>query len=473
MFERETRGISLEEIVSGNSSLRIFGLFISFLLVLSLASFGLATGFKIIVFAGATLFGYIFFKGASFLSFLAFLGIITCIRIYRFHILPGHIVSITLGEPIIIVIVTFFVIFYSKNFQKMKIVSDPFKIPLLLILLASVLSLTQSQNTFVSIFWLCFMGVGYLLYRWMVHFGIKDFRKSFDIAVFIFTIFILLSIVRLYISPPQVQATTKLGSIFANRFVLIFTGPNAVAGIISTLFPLVILYIKYHNFPYKIFWFVVLLLGLYILYITASRNGFFASYAAIITTTFLVVNKKKRITVGLAVFCFLLIFTIVNPVIMRRIFTIFNYQLDTSALARIILWIQAISAFKNHLFTGIGVGNFFYLPMSMNFSAAHNQLFNILSEIGIIGGVGYIILLYLIFKFLIHSYMNNVRTKKINFIYSGSLIGSWVAFTAHNIFDCIWAAPHHPKEAMFFWLLLALTAIIIHRAERGNGIDRV
>jgi len=356
--------------------------------------------------------------------------------------------------------------FITLCIARVEIGQDPFKLPLLVIFTASIISLTSSMNITVSLFMLAMMVIGYALYRWMIRAKDTSVETVFDMAFFIASLFVLLCVLHYFFSPYKVEVMEKYKSVFAGRYTFILAGPNSMAGVIATLFPIILLFIKVKPYPYRILWTIIGFLAVFVLYITASRNGYVASALTIIAAVYFITTGKYRV-VGvsgvLAVMLFLSI--VIFPGIISRVTTIFSYELDISALSRFILWQQALTSFKDNIITGVGVGSFFYLPMSLNMSIAHNQLLNMLAETGLIGGLGYIILIYLIFRTLIRTYIKERKRGSVRATYTGSLIASWIGFVFHNIFDGIWAAPHHTKEAMFFWLLLALTAICIRKND--------
>jgi len=457
MLESKIQRISLKQIFTDGTVVKVIGLLLSLSTVLLLGILGFKLGVKISLFIFAILLGYLFFKGALFLSFLAFLGLISGIIFFKFPLIGELFVSVGPGEIVVFIIAIFFSILYLSRVEAN---SDPFKIPLLIIFIGSIISLTHSKEILISVFVIGWMVVGYLLYRWMIHFNAENVDTTFNFVIFIATFFVILCALHYSFSPYKVELMEKYKSVFAGRYSFLLAGPNSMSGVLATLIPMFLLYIFIKHFPYRLFWITIGFLSVFVLYTTASRNGYLASAVSIIAAVALIVRKKYRIVAILSIlFIMLFLSLVVFPGIMIRITTISNFELDRSALARLILWRQAWAAVKNNYLTGVGVGNFFYLPMSLNLSIAHNQFLNMLAETGIIGGAGYIVLLYSIFRILIRTYVKEMKRYSTKVLITGSLIASWLGFTFHNTFDGIWAAPHHTKESMFFWLLLALTVI--------------
>jgi O-antigen ligase len=433
------------------------------LTVLLMLIFGFKVGVKIALFVWAALLGYLFFNGALYLTFLTFLGIVSGILIFKFPLISHLYVNVGPGEIMVIFVALFFI---TLCIARVETSQDPFKVPLLVIFTASIISLTSSMNITVSLFMLAVMILGYALYRWMIRAKDTCVEKIFDMAFFIASLFVLLCVMHYFFSPYKVEVMEKYKSVFAGRYTFILAGPNSMAGVIATLFPIILLFVRVKPYPYRILWGTIGFLAVFVLYVTASRNGYVASALTIIAAVYFITTGKYRVVGVLGVLAVMLFLSIVIfPGIISRVTTIFRYELDISALSRFILWQQALMSFKESIITGVGVGSFFYLPMSLNMSIAHNQLLNMLAETGIMGGLGYIVLIFLIFRTLIRTYVKGRKRNSVRSIYTGSLIASWIGFVFHNIFDGIWAAPHHTKEAMFFWLLLAVTVICTRKCD--------
>lgn len=470
MSESKVQRASLNQLFSDDPVVSVVGLLLSLLSAVFIGILGLTLGIKVILFLFAILLGYLFFEGAFFVTFVVFVSLSSGIMIFRFSLLPQLFVSVGPGEIAVLLIATFFTILCIK---RVKVHPDPFKVPLLIIFAAAAISLTSSVNISVSLFVIGSMIFGYLLYRWMIQWNTGNISKLLDFVIFVTSFFIILCVLQYAFSPYRVEVLEKFKSVFGGRYFFILSGPNAVAGVLATLFPLVLMYIKVKRFPYRFLWVTIFILGIFILYITASRNGYLASTVTILVTVALITSKRNRIlAVASALAVILFVSLVLFPSVMLRMTTIFRYELDPSALGRFILWQQALAAVKENLITGIGVGTFFYLPMSLNLAVAHNQFLNMLAETGIIGGAGYVILLYFIFRTLLRAYAREKKRKSGKSFLTGSLIASWIGFAIHNLFDGIWAAPHHTKEAMFFWLLLALTVIATQDSSKNTISDR-
>ena len=466
MSEQEIQRLSLKQIFSDDPLTKIVGLVLSVLTVLLMLIFGFKVGVKIVLFVWAALLGYLFFNRALFLTFLTFLGIVSGILLFKFPLISHLYVNVGPGEIMVVFTALFFI---ALCIARVEVSQDPYKLPLLVIFIASLISLTTSMNVTVSLFMLAVMVLGYALYRWMIRARDTSVERVFNMAFFIASIFVLLCVMHYFFSPYKVEVMEKYKSVFAGRYTFILAGPNSMAGVIAMLFPIILLFVRVKPYPHRILWGVIGFLAVFVLYITASRNGYVASALTILASVYFITTGKYRVVGVLGVLAVMLFLSIVIfPGIISRVTTIFRYELDISALSRFILWQQALTSFKDNIMTGVGVGSFFYLPMSLNMSIAHNQLLNMLAETGIIGGLGYIILIYLIFRTLIRTYVKERKRNSMKSMYAGSLIASWIGFVFHNIFDGIWAAPHHTKEAMFFWLLLALTAICVREVDDKN-----
>ena len=139
MSEPTVQRVSLKQSFSDDPVVTVAGLVLSLLSVVLVGILGLTLGIKVILFVFALLLGYLFFEGALFVTFVAFLGLSSGIMLFRFKILPQLFVSVGPGEIAVLIIVIFFTILCIR---RIKAHPDPFKVPLLIIFSASIISLT-------------------------------------------------------------------------------------------------------------------------------------------------------------------------------------------------------------------------------------------------------------------------------------------------------------------------------------------
>lgn len=131
-------------------------------------------------------------------------------------------------------------------------------------------------------------------------------------------------------------------------------------------------------------------------------------------------------------------------------------QSDTSASLRIGLWQSTIAMIQDHPFLGIGWGSYFLTYPDYNFYIqdktvimyhAHNMYLSIIAETGIIGGITYILLIFL------HGYTSFKLYKKAKDVINKSIglggvlvtigilvsgIGDYTLFS-RSVSGCLWA----------------------------------
>jgi len=177
----------------------------------------------------------------------------------------------------------------------------------------------------------------------------------------------------------------------------------------------------------------------------AAIAGFFFGFA----TVFFILNKEKKIKwTGYLILFFIL--GLLSPVIYKEFITNIRYY----------IWAGTINLIKHKPFTGWGFGQFvfhyFYFRKREYFlqpeatpitNHAHNEYFEIWSELGIIG--------LLLFLFFIYSIINKYFRKnyKIESNIIAGFAGGIVAVMVDNIFS---TNLRNPSTAMYFWFLLGV-----------------
>ncbi|EGO62907.1 O-antigen ligase family protein [Acetonema longum] len=107
--------------------------------------------------------------------------------------------------------------------------------------------------------------------------------------------------------------------------------------------------------------------------------------------------KKAAVVIGLLVIMFSVMFCI-SPAGQERFMSIFDMN-NQSNHERLLMWTSAWQMFRDHPLTGVGVGNYteqyqtrYILPEAKERDQrhAHNNLFHVLAETGIIGTIGFL-----------------------------------------------------------------------------------
>ena len=136
--------------------------------------------------------------------------------------------------------------------------------------------------------------------------------------------------------------------------------------------------------------------------------------------------------------------------------------LDTSELSnssRILIWKATFESIKKHLILGVGIGNF---PVVLNQdialakagSSAHNLYLNFLAEIGVIGGLLFMWLLWLIFK-KIYIYLKQIRELK-NSIQANTTFYFLISYVWVLLYSLTDAALTDERAFLMFSSIIAL-----------------
>ena len=163
------------------------------------------------------------------------------------------------------------------------------------------------------------------------------------------------------------------------------------------------------------------------------------------------------IIILLSISCFT--FFQISPTSIQRFETITstNYNVQSN-YERLLMWQSATNMFKDFPIAGVGISNYhkqymehYRSPLSREITwHPHNNLFYLLAETGLLGGLSYIILfVYLYFNTI----KNYISTKSIiNLAYLMSLIG----FTINSFVDCVFCGYGLKDLTYLFWFLTGI-----------------
>lgn len=253
-----------------------------------------------------------------------------------------------------------------------------------------------------------------------------------------------------------------VSEIWTTRVRGIFTHANSLSAFMSLSITLMIgflLYKKTHPYIKKIMYILIPLCALSIA-LSYSRTGYLSlviiSYLFLMYY-FLLQKKIKKfiyysfltlILIGLT----LLLLQKLFPDILLRISSITWGKRDISTVTRIIFWKEAVKLFLKNPLTGIGIGQFAFTKVSGAHLHAHNVYFNILAELGIIGIMIFIKILYEIYKLIIHYYKQCTDSTK-HLIASVGI--GWIIVLFQFSFDYFWLNqfPNTESKIFFLWIL--------------------
>lgn len=368
---------------------------------------------------------------------------------------------------LIIGIVAYIIKFIS--FKEVKFKYSILDIPILLLVVFSVISITVSPDKFFS-FYNCYNLLGrYVLTYYLIVQNIDniDQVKKLITAIIISSIGVITYGFYQYFHGIDVSQFRWVDDQqfpeLKTRVFSTLQNPNILAGYLLMIGSLCFsLMWKLQEWRFKLFFGAVFIYSTICLLFTYCR-GAWLSLAIVLLIYSGMKNRKFLVggIVAIAAFLFL------NVDFTARLLSVFNAN-DTSSLMRLALWESTINMIRDNVFTGIGWGaywivypqyDFFIQDGSVKVVHAHNMYLNFAAEIGIFG-----LLSFLGFSLghlkLALSRLNN-KDNLIKGLMLGlsllSIITLLNGFTDYVLFNI--------ELSMFFWLFNAII-IILYRNYR-------
>jgi O-antigen ligase len=189
-----------------------------------------------------------------------------------------------------------------------------------------------------------------------------------------------------------------------------------------------------------------------------ARSAFVGIFASVSMILFL---KGKK---NFALFSGLVGLTLAYSPACNLMLDIFTNRVITGSYARFVVWKDAIDVFREHFFTGIGSGNYFFYPSFRGrygqMASAHNNYLQIAAEMGIFGLLVFLGFLFIALRETISLYRltSNKLFKSLSLAFAGSIVG----ISASSIFgDFIFPARENAghnsiRATIYFWILLGL-----------------
>ena len=257
-------------------------------------------------------------------------------------------------------------------------------------------------------------------------------------------------------------ANYKFGA--KERITATMDNPNQyVAFLIMIIFPLImmILYKDKKNKKQRIIYIFIALIIMLNIALTFSRNGYVAFFIG--CTVLVIIYNWKFISFLI----FAAISVLIIPQTSGRILELAD---KSQNFTRIRLWETAIRMFKEHPILGVGNGNFvsyydayikkypeLYIYYEYKRYPTHNSYLKVLSELGILGIVPFILIL----SFSIINYIKFI-VKRSNDLYKYMCMGflaSTVAFLFMNLSENLFFVPN---VTACFWIFLAIEGSITY-----------
>lgn len=315
---------------------------------------------------------------------------------------------------------------------------------------------TESKKIYSAVFVFLLYSFIIILYKFMINngsisditsvlFSFKNFTEPFLVLIcvlilidkkdnilflidFLLLIFILSNLVTLLGGFGLIDFSRSSMSDHWGRVDGALGEPNLYASYIVIFIPLLLNRFFYSKNTYKkIYFSCSFFLGIYCLFFTGSRGGFFALFLGIIYLYY--ISKKNITNVGIVKKLFLLFLLILSVGSLysflpntskeglgRNVVSRFDAEdLDGYSSGRIQLWTSAMKLFIEHPFCGI---NQSFRKFSHH--GTHNEFLSQLLHKGLIGLVMYLLIFFVIYKKIFSKYTLNSDYKTY---YSGYLAG--------------------------------------------------
>ncbi|RCW45010.1 O-antigen ligase [Halanaerobium sp. MA284_MarDTE_T2] len=208
-----------------------------------------------------------------------------------------------------------------------------------------------------------------------------------------------------------------------------------------------------------------------LLLLTKTRGAWLAFIFGIIVLGLL---KDKRIII---VFLILLLtfFIILPEQYINRFKSSFNIQYNLknnrSNSIRIGLWMTSIKMFLDHPINGVGYDQYKnqyisnYKIEGINpFSHAHNNILQIVAELGLFGLLSFVYLMWMVIKNLIYYYKNTIDLKRKLFH-----LGSILTFLVYHIQGLTQYNFGDTEPLHFFWFIIALNFVVFNFEDINNN----
>ncbi|PUU87352.1 MULTISPECIES: O-antigen ligase family protein [Halanaerobium] len=253
-----------------------------------------------------------------------------------------------------------------------------------------------------------------------------------------------------------------------------FTSSLAFGNFMAVLVAFLSVYLIWGNLKknQKLLFFVLDLLFLFNLIFTKTRGAWLGFLAAVFILGLL---KGKKILL-VSIIILLIIFISLPNVYTERFISSFNIEYDLktnrSNTTRIGLWTSAVKMFMNNPINGVGYDQFkqayinnYKIKGISPFSHSHNNLLNFAAELGIIGLLSFLYLMFIVLKRLIIDYKY-----AININYKLFYLSSILVFVIYNVQGLTQYNFGDTEPLHLFWFFIAITFIISNLNFNTNSV---
>ncbi|HBH12737.1 MAG: O-antigen polymerase [Clostridiales bacterium 38_11] len=248
------------------------------------------------------------------------------------------------------------------------------------------------------------------------------------------------------------------------RIYSVFGNPNVFGEFLTLTLPIVFAGLNLNrNKIIRIVYGITFLLGMFNVLLTFSRG----SMLALLIVMVLIVVFKDRKYLPLLVLMLLVSPLILPSSIIERILTIFQGG-DTSTSYRVSIYMASYDMLKEHVFTGVGLGNFKVLYNAYAYTSAksfhaHNTILMIWIELGFMGLLAWI---YMMFVW-IREIFSSQKIDSTWSYYAFAAFAGVMGCTLQGMVDHIW----HNYDILFFYFLMVALGFIVSNIAKGQTND--
>ncbi len=361
----------------------------------------------------------------------------------------------------------------TKSYFRKNVIKDHLNRSVLLYVVAMIISLLGAKSKMAGL-----MEIGrffeYLFFFYFIIIEVRD-NYTLDIIYNVFTISIVIAlicgIVQIFLlgSASGQAIVQKIfyseKQVYGFRVYSTFVNPNYWGAFVNLIL-FIYLFKSLHekNKNVKNFYIIIsalCLTNLVFSFTLSSLISLIITFIIIVIANMKNINFRHVISILLLIVLISALMLIMIPSLRFKVGEILSQKRYTGS-ERIKLWETGFLMFKDHPFSGIGIGNY-----NVNYSAyvkmhpelylgrtvysVHNSYIKILCETGIIGLTMYAFLLFNLFKRII-AILKNCHNKSIILMASAVLYGG-LTFVIQNITNNLFFIP---QANIFFWILIAM-----------------
>jgi O-antigen ligase len=248
------------------------------------------------------------------------------------------------------------------------------------------------------------------------------------------------------------------------RIYSVFGNPNVFGEFLTLTLPIVFAgFNLIRSKTIKAAYGFTFLLGMLNVLLTFSRGSMLAIFVVMV----LIVVFKDRKYLPLLVLILLISPLILPSSIIERVLTIFQGG-DTSTSYRVSIYMASYDMLRDHVFTGVGLGNFKVLYNAYAYSAAksfhaHNTVLMIFIELGLMGLLAW---LYLMFVW-VREIFSAQKTDSAWSYYAFAAFAGVLGCTLQGMVDHIW----HNYDILFFYFFMIAFGFIASNIAKGQLRD--